>query len=362
MTSRRAKIDRYVSVEALGGRGVLTLTAFMLAALSAAAADAHVGHTSYCSAQSVAGGLDLQLEVPRALLGQTSQPAGEVAGHVRATTPGGECTLVMRGPSPGQGPGTTRFQLDFSCPAGPVTLSTDYGMDVERTAEVVCAIDGHAHVFRAGALDYAMGTPPTLGAQLATFVKLGTLHVFGGLDHVLFVLSLLLGAASAAAQGGRRALRRLVGVVTGFTLGHSLTLILAALGIWRLPSALTESLIALSIVLVALQNLFEEQPHARALLSAGFGLIHGFGFARALAELGLPRRGSVATLLAFNVGIELGQLLLVLGCFPALIWASRRPWFRARLLLPGCYLIAGIAGVWFVKRALGLSLLPWLGS
>lgn len=344
------------------GRWPLALTAFTLVALFAVSADAHAGHTSYCTAQSVAGGLDLQLEVPRAWLGHTSQPAGDLAGHVRATTPGGECKLEVQGPSPGQRSETIRFQLDFFCPAGPVTLSTDYGMDLERTAEVVCAIDGAPHVFRAGALDYAVGTPPTLAAQLASFVELGTLHVFTGLDHVLFVLSLLLGAASTAGRSAQRALRRLVGVVTGFTLGHSVTLILAALGIWRLPSALTESLIALSIVLVALQNLFQEQPHGRALLSSGFGLIHGFGFASALAELGLPRRGTVTTLLAFNVGIELAQLLLVLACFPALIWARRQPWFRARLLVPGCCLIAGIAGVWFVKRALGLSGLPWLGS
>jgi hypothetical protein len=153
-----------------------------------------------------------------------------------------------------------------------------------------------------------------------------------------------------------------VGVVTGFTLGHSVTLILAALGIWRLPAALTESLIALSIVLVALQNLLEELPRGRATLSAGFGLIHGFGFASSLAQLGLPRRGTVATLLAFNLGIELAQLLVVLVCFPALVWAGRRPWFRARLLVPACCAVAAIAGVWFVKRALGLSMLPWLGS
>ena len=323
---------------------------------------AHVAHTSYCTAHTVTGGVDLKLEVPAALARQTDQPLRDVEGHVRATTPRGECALTTRGPTLTERPDSAIFELDFSCPDGPITLSCDYGMDIERTAEVVCAIDGNAHVFRQGALDYVVGTPPTLLTQLRSFVRLGTLHVFTGLDHVLFVLSLLLGAASAAASDARRTLRRVVGIVTGFTLGHSLTLIVAALGIVTLPTALTESLIALSIVIVAVHNLCDENPRGRALTSAGFGLIHGFGFASALAEIGLPRHGTVATLLAFNIGIELAQLLLVLACFPALVWARRRPWFRDRLFVPACWSIAGVATLWFVKRAFGLALLPWLGS
>jgi hypothetical protein len=91
-------------------------------------------------------------------------------------------------------------------------------------------------------------------------------------------------------------------------------------------------------------------------------LIHGFGFAAVLAQTGLPRRGVVATLLSFNVGIELAQLLLVVSLFPALAWARRRPWFRQRLFVPACSLIASVGGLWLVKRAFGLSILPWLGS
>ncbi len=342
----------------------VTLAPAWLAALVSLAlpAQAHVGHTSYCTARTAAGGVDVELEVPVALTQSTAQPLRDVEGHVRATTPRGDCALSARGPNLGQRPGSALFSLDFSCPDGPVTLSCDYGMDVERSAEVVCAIDGSAHVFRAGALDYVVGTPPTLGAQLVGFVRLGAQHVLTGLDHVLFVVSLLLGAASTATDDARRALARVVGIVTGFTLGHSLTLIIAALGIVSLPPALTESLIALSIVLVAVHNLFEANPRGRTLTSAGFGLIHGFGFASALTAIGLPRRGTVATLLAFNVGIELAQLLLVFACFPALVWARGRPWFRQWLFVPACCLIAGIAGLWLVKRALGLSILPWLGS
>jgi len=323
---------------------------------------AHSGLHSYCTVREVAGGLQVELEVPARLLAQERQPLLELEGHVRATTPSGECTLAAHGPAPGVRPESRRFELDFACPEAPVTFSTDYGMDVDRTAEVVCAIGGHAHVFRDGALDYVVGTPPSLRQQLASFVRLGALHVLGGLDHVLFVLSLLLGAAGAAARAPRVALRHLVGIVSGFTLGHSVTLSVAALGIFALPPALTESLIALSIVTIALQNLFDANPRGRAGVSALFGLVHGFGFASALVAIGLPRSGIVPTLLAFNVGIELAQLALLLACFPLLVWARRQPWFRARLLVPACCLIAGLAAVWFVKRAFGLAFLPWLGS
>lgn len=325
-------------------------------------AHAHVGHTSYCTVQSVPGGLDVTLEVPLALTRGTRQPLHDLEGHVRALTPEGECTLEPRELPAGGHPDRARYSLDFWCPSGVITLSTDYGMDVESSAEVVCAIDGNAHVFRAGALDYEVGTPPGWARQLAGFVRLGAQHVWSGLDHMLFVVSLLLGAAGTLHLGRSAALRRLALVITGFTLGHSVTLLLAALGVWRLPTALTESLIALSIVLVALHNLLEQAPRGRVLLSAAFGLIHGFGFASSLAETGLPRRGTVASLLAFNVGIELAQLLLVVACFPLLIWARSRPWFRARLLVPSCGFIAVLAGVWFVKRALGLGILPWLGG
>ena len=304
----------------------------------------------------------MTLEVPLALTQGTRQPLHRVEGHVRALTPQGECSLEAKELGTDRRPDRARYSLDFSCPGGVITLGTDYGMDVESSAEVVCAIDGNAHVFRAGALDYVVGTPPGWGAQLASFVRLGAWHVWGGLDHMLFVVSLLLGAAGTLHLGRAAALRRLALVITGFTLGHSVTLLLAALDVWRLPAALTESLIALSIVLVSLHNLLEREPRGRVLLSAAFGLIHGFGFASSLAETGLPRRGTVASLLAFNVGIELAQLLLVVACFPLLVGARSRPWFRARLLVPSCCLIALLASVWFVKRALGLSVLPWLGS
>lgn len=342
---------------------------------------AHPGHRSYCSVESVPGGIELVVQVPlvqlaeapdgkpatdaeQLVLTRAPQLRHQLEAQLRATTPRGECRLETSSGPRLEGERERRgvFELSYACPAGEITLGSAYRFDVDLLAEMVCSIDGSAHVFRPGAADRLVGTPPSVTALLLDFVLLGGEHVLGGVDHVLFVLSLLLGAASAGIGEPGRVLRRVVALVTGFTLGHSVTLILAALGVVSLPSRLTESVIALSIVIVAVHNLLSEEPRGRGLTSAGFGLIHGFGFASVLAEIGLPRRGTVPALLAFNVGIELAQLALVLACFPLLVWAGKRPWFRARLLVPACVAIAGLASLWFAKRAFELEFLPWLGG
>jgi hypothetical protein len=338
-----------------GSERLLTWLVLFASLLTASAAEAHVGHTSRCVARSVAGGLQVELEVPFALIRAPSEPLEDVEGHVRASTPAGDCSLAARGPTPGQGPSLRHFTLDFACPEGPVTFSTDFGMDSDTGAEVVCTIDRHPFVFRPGALDYVVGTPPRLLQALTGFVELGIVHVATGADHLLFVLSLLFGAARTPLPTTKRRLGRIALVVTGFTLGHSITLVAAGLGVVSLPSRLTESLIALSIALVAVHNLLEKNPRGRLVTSALFGLIHGFGFASALRQMGLPRQGAVACLLSFNVGIELGQLLLVLACFPALLWAQRRRWFERWLFVPACAAVACAGLLWFVERALGFS-------
>jgi hypothetical protein len=260
------------------------------------------------------------------------------------------CTTHASGPTPdGRPERRAVFEVDVRCPPGPVTLTCDYHLDQDPTAEVVCAIDDRAYVFQKGAETTAIGAPPGLASLLLAFVRLGAVHVLGGLDHLLFVLSLLLGAVS----GPGRKLRRVVGLVTGFTLGHSLTLLLAGLGVLSLPARFTESMIALSIVVVAVHNLLSQVPRGRVVVSTLFGLIHGFGFASALAEVGLPRRNAASALVAFNVGVELAQLAVVLVCFPGLVYACQKPWFRRRLLVPACSLIAVIGAIWLAARALG---------
>ena len=127
--------------------------------------------------------------------------------------------------------------------------------------------------------------------------------------------------------GGR--LRSLLGIVTAFTIAHSITLALAILGVVVIPPAVVEPVIALSIAYVALENIVREQAASgRWLVSFVFGLVHGFGFAGALLELGLPPGGILSSLLFFNLGVEAGQALVVAALFPALLWFGRFAWER----------------------------------
>ncbi|MET0981731.1 MAG: HupE/UreJ family protein, partial [Telluria sp.] len=144
-------------------------------------------------------------------------------------------------------------------------------------------------------------------------------------------------------------------IVTAFTLAHSLTLSLAVLGALSLPSRLVESAIAASVVLAALNNLWPLYHRWRALVAFGFGLIHGFGFASVLADLGLPQGALVLSLVGFNVGVELGQLAIV-ALFLPLAFALRRGLFYRRMVMTGgsaCIALAAL--VWLAERALDLQ-------
>jgi len=205
---------------------------------------------------------------------------------------------------------------------------------------------------------YGSGTAG-VAAVLRTFVPAGIHHIAIGPDHILFVLGLLL-------LGG--GLARLLKIITSFTLAHSITLALASLGLVRLPSRLVEPLIALSIVFVAVETLRarrgakppepgaapgEEVRDRRALLAFGFGLVHGFGFASVLAEFGLPREALGWSLAGFNVGVEIGQAVIVLLVAPPLAWLARRaPEAHARLVRVLAAGIAAAGGFWFVQRLL----------
>ena len=151
-------------------------------------------------------------------------------------------------------------------------------------------------------------------------------------------------------------------VVTSFTVAHSITLSLAALGVISLPSRLVESAIAASVVLAALNNVRPVVNAGRWIIAFCFGLIHGFGFASMLTELGLPQSSLLQALLAFNLGVELGQLLLVAAFLP-IAYASRQTRFYSRaMLVGGSAGVAAIALLWLLERALNVALLPALGT
>lgn len=181
--------------------------------------------------------------------------------------------------------------------------------------------------------------PPPAGG----FVRLGVAHILTGIDHMLFLAALLLGAAGAVA---------LLKTVTAFTVAHSATLALAVLGGVALPARVVEPVIALSIGWVAVENLLGGRALTRRwLVSLAFGLVHGFGFAGALAPLALPRASLAWALLGFNVGVEAGQLLVMALVVPFLAWSRRRGWEPA-LVRIGSLALIGLSGVWFVERLL----------
>lgn len=191
------------------------------------------------------------------------------------------------------------------------------------------------------------GLPPTLTQIVGQYLHLGFIHIVpDGPDHVLFVLGLVLLTTR---------MRPLLVQVTAFTLAHCLTLALALYGVVSLPASIVEPLIALSIAYVAVENILARRMTPwRPALVFGFGLLHGLGFAGVLADLGLPPDGRATALIAFNVGIEFGQLAVIaLTYILVLHWCKDRPWFKARVTTPASALIALIGLYWTVERVMG---------
>jgi hypothetical protein len=194
---------------------------------------------------------------------------------------------------------------------------------------------------------YYAGSWQGVGAVLGTFVPAGAYHIAIGPDHLLFLIALLL-------LGGT--LSRLAGIVTAFTVGHTVTLSVAALGLYAPPAALVEPLIALSIVLVGVDNLLVGDGAAgsrdlRPWMAGLFGLVHGFGFASVLAEFGLPREALGWSLFGFNLGVEAGQLAFVLPVAAALAWIRRRSALvGTRLAMVGSVVVTLAGAYWFVQR------------
>jgi hypothetical protein len=202
-----------------------------------------------------------------------------------------------------------------------------------------------------------VGKPRNLWATSKTFVAEGARHLVTGYDHMLFLLALLLAAGPIAVREGmRRGLRDVAVVVTSFTLGHSITLVAAALELVPFNSKAVEIGIAASILLVAALNVLRPQRAAeshRPWLAFAFGLVHGFGFSSVLGELGLPLAERTTALAAFNVGIELAQLGLVALLLWPLARLARSRNYRPLVMQLGSAAIACAAVVWLLERTLG---------
>jgi hypothetical protein len=376
-TTRRAEISAARRVAHLVR---VVLAGFMLVMLAAPPADAHVrsttGYTVIRSNDSdVTFELSLEYEMlaRSAGLGTQAVNADHDSARQTALDDGREAlaaylaeridiyvddvacrqSLVHAAPRVRDGLAHAVLDLSFDCPGSP---TGSHRIDYTVFADSEGVVDDHVNIvdydlggergrviLDAGHSSFVVGDRSVVSST-ARFAGLGVEHILAGLDHVLFLVALLLGATS---------LRSVAAVVSMFTLAHSATLALAVLGRVSVPAEIVEPLIALSIVYVAAENLLGGRSRHRLAVVFGFGLLHGLGFAGALRFTDELSWGLVGSLVGFNVGIEAGQVLIVAVLFPVLIAIRRYRWSGpVQLGATGAIGLAGL--VWFVQRvALG---------
>jgi HupE / UreJ protein len=261
-----------------------------------------------------------------------------------------------------------RFAAD--CPAAPQALSIRYRLlfDLDPQHRGLLRLEEgartHTAVFSPDNDTWRLESRSVaLGRQFLEYFETGVWHIWTGFDHILFLCALLLPAVLEhrhgrwqAAATFRQAFFEVLGIVTAFTIAHSVTLSLAVMGFINLPSRLIESLIAASVVIAALNNLYPLVDKRLWMVAFVFGLVHGLGFANVLTDLALPRSTLAVSLVSFNLGVEAGQLAIVATLLP-LAYLSRRSWFYPRVVLGvGSFCIAAIASLWLIERSLNLTL------
>lgn len=266
-----------------------------------------------------------------------------------------------------------RFQANCPGSAAPASLDISYtllaDLDPQHKGLLKLSHDGQVQtaIFEPEHARQSLSlAAPSRLAQFGAYVQHGIWHIWIGYDHILFLLSLLLpavllpAASRAGIASGQQSLKAaffdVLKVVTAFTLAHSITLSLASLSLISLPSRWVESAIAASVVLAALNNVLPLFRGKRPVAAFVFGLIHGFGFASVLRDLGLPQSALVTSLLGFNVGVEIGQLAIVAVFLPA-AWLLRRTWFYRQLMTWGSLAIALVAAIWLLERLADIKLI-----
>ena len=242
---------------------------------------------------------------------------------------------------------TLRFSARLPDTADSVQIGwvEPYGALVLRQMGVEKPYDGY---LEAGALSepIALSGGGQVGPwqTFADYIPVGFDHIIPkGLDHILFVLGLFFLSTQ---------LRPLLWQITAFTLAHTVTLALGALGYVTIPGSIVEPVIAASIVYVAVENILTNGlSRWRPYVVFAFGLLHGLGFASVLGEFGLPENAFIPALIGFNVGVELGQLTVIAVAFALVgVWFRNKPWYRRAVAIPASALIALVGAYWFVER------------
>ena len=289
------------------------------------------------------------------------------------TAAGTACPIVAAGPMmlDKHSDGTYAvLSLNAQCASLDAPLKARYSMlfDVDPSHRglvqwVAPGVDtAQALVFGTESAEQVLALQPGgVWQTLNQYLKDGIFHIWAGYDHILFLLALLLPAVLIR-QGGKwqpaprlgGAFKEVVKVVTAFTLAHSITLSLASLQIISLPSRLVESLIAASVIFAALNNLRGTVEGRRWVMAFVFGLVHGFGFASVLADLGLTQGALVLALVGFNAGVEAGQLTIVAVFLPLAFWLRGTRFYRVGVLIGGSLLVALLASWWLVQRMFDL--------
>jgi len=237
--------------------------------------------------------------------------------------------------------------IDFACPAGfrnfeiRDDLFDVLGADYHTLTKVEWAGGSRQFVFEPTAREASLTVGDSITRGASSFVMLGIHHIFTGYDHLLFLVGLLLSGGSFFA---------LAKIITAFTVAHSVTLSLAVTNVVAVPDRLVEAVIALSIAFVAAENLTPRPAISRRwIVSFVFGLVHGFGFSSALRELGLTREGLALTLLGFNVGVEIGQAIVIAILLPGLILLRRSQW-EGRAVAVSSVVILAVGVILFLER------------
>jgi hypothetical protein len=346
-------------------RSLLAFLLWALAAWGPGAAAAHVTSTGLATLDVIGGTLSYRLTIiapelsedagrlllaasdgDRDAASRVAQALRDLASFSVAGAPCEPGRISIRGSRSGDGKVVLEMALSCTKAAGTLTIRDAWSALLGEHFQTVLSVrvpdrPSVEFAFIEGRREAAVDLAGTTATGWLSFIAMGAEHILTGPDHLLFLVALL-----ALTRG----LWPIVRIVTGFTVAHSITLSLAALGLVDVPSRIVEPLIAATIVWVAVENLaFPAGTRWRWLVAAVFGLVHGLGFAGGLIELGLPRDAMVRALIGFNVGVELGQLAFVGVAMPAVMWLANPG--RVPLLPQGLSVaVAAMGAFWLIER------------